>query len=697
MASTAATGQSLLQRVGRLSDFMPAVLFVVIVGMLIIPVPAVALDLTLGVNIIAALGILVATTQASRPLDLSVFPTVLLVATLFRLALNVAATRLILTEGNEPFGAGHLIAMFGTFVVRGNLVVGIIIFVILIVIQFVVITNGAGRVAEVAARFTLDAMPGKQMAIDADLNAGMIDDQQARLRRVEIQREADFYGSMDGAAKFVRGDAISAIIIVLVNIIGGLVIGRIYKAMELRDAFETYTKLTIGEGLVTQIPALLVSTATGVIVTRAAGEASLGKEMHSQFTRFPRAVSIAGGTVAVFGVVLSVWAVVFAGLAGVALGVYLERVARPAEAAEEAARAGAAERQAPTAPEDVHPLLTVEPIELTIGYGLVALAHPDYGGDLLDRITMIRKQTALDLGLVVPPIRIRDNLQLEPSEYCVSLRGVQVAKGEVITDRLMVVGVPPDQTELHGIEARDPAFGLSALWIAESERERAEAAGYTVVDATTVIGTHLTEVIRRHAAEILGRQEVQNLLDHVASVQPAAVQGVVPDVVNVVEVHRVLQGLLAEQVSIRDMVTILETIADRIAHTRDTDELVDNVRFALRRRICMQHAAEDGKLKVLTLDPRIERAVIDSMQRTPEGVVIALDPDLGQGILQEIAKGIQKVTSLGFEPVLVCADAIRLPLRRLTESVFDGLTIMAMRELVADVTVERLGMVSYPA
>ncbi|MBD3174591.1 MAG: flagellar biosynthesis protein FlhA [Armatimonadia bacterium] len=694
MAAQTALPTRGLQFVGRISDFLPGVIFVVIVTMLIVPMPPVILDLLLGLNIIAAMGILVATTQVTRPLQLSVFPSLLLVATLFRLSLNVAAARLILSQGDEPYGAGHLIDQFGQWVIAGNQVVGIIIFAILVVIQFVVITNGAGRVAEVAARFTLDAMPGKQMAIDADLNAGIIDETQARDRRQEIQREADFYGAMDGSAKFVRGDAIAAIVIVLVNIVGGLIIGRVYKGLELGEAFDIYTRLTIGEGLVTQIPALLVSTATGVIVTRAASDANLGREMHTQLTAYPRAITVAGGAVAVFGMVLAVWPVIIAGAVGVAVGTMLERgaLAPPPEETEE----GAEEREAPTAPEDVHPLLTVEPIELSIGYGLVALAHPDYGGDLLDRITMIRKQTALDLGLVVPPIRIRDNLQLEPNQYAVNLRGVQVAQGEVITDRLMVIGVPPDQTELHGVETQDPAFGLSALWITDSERELAESMGYTVVDATCVIGTHLTEVIQRHAAEILGRQEVQNLLDHVAESHPAAVQGVVPDVLSVAEMHRILQGLLAERVSIRDMVTILETLADRAAQTRDPDELVEQLRYALRRRICTQHAAEDGKLKVITLDPRIERAIMDSMQRTAEGTVVALDPDLGQAMLQEIAKAIQAVSSQGYEPVLVCADAIRLPLRRLTESVFEGLTILAMRELVPDITIERLGTVSLP-
>ncbi len=612
----------------------------------------------------------------------------LLVTTLFRLALNVSTSRLILLHGD----AGSVVHSFGSFVVGGNLVVGLVVFLILVVIQFVVITNGAGRVAEVAARFTLDAMPGKQMAIDADLNAGLIDEAQARDRRLDIQREADFYGSMDGAAKFVRGDAIAAIVIVLVNIVGGLVIGRMMKGMELRDAFETYTRLTVGEGLVTQIPALLISTATGVIVTRAASGVNLGTEMQTQLLSHPRSIIIASGAVGLFGVILRTWPVVLAGAAGVAGGMAMER-ARKRPAAPTAAEGGKAE--APTAPEDVHPLLTVEPIELSIGYGLVALAHPDYGGDLLERITMIRKQMATDLGLVVPPIRIRDNFQLEPSEYCVSLRGVEVARGQVVTDRFLVIGVPPDQTEIHGIESIDPAFGLKALWVTEAERERAENAGYTVVDATCVISTHLTEIVRKHAAEILGRQEVQDLLDHVARSHPAAVQGLIPDQLTVAELHKVLHGLLAEQVSIRDMVTILETLADKVSQTRDPDELVEAVRFALRRRICAHHKSDDGKLRIITMDPRIERAIIESIQMTSEGRVIALDPDLGQSILQEMAKAIQSVSREGYEPIMVCADAVRLPLRRLTESVFEGLTILAMRELVPDAPIERVGTVVY--
>ncbi len=677
---------------GRLQDSMPAFAAVLVVALLIFPLPPWVLDLLLGLNVIIGIGLLVRTTQATRPLDLSVFPTVLLGVTLFRLSLNVSAARLILTKGDQPYGAGHLIESFGNVVVSGNQVVGIIIFIIIIVIQFVVITNGAGRVAEVAARFTLDAMPGKQMAIDADLNAGIIDERQARERRIEVQREADFYGSMDGAAKFVRGDAIAAIVIVLVNIVGGLIIGRLMMGMELKSAFDTFTKLTIGEGLVTQIPALLISTATGVIVTRAATEATLGALMHEQLRDPPRAVMSAGFAVGAFGVLLMTWPVALAGFGGVMAGVLMDRARRAPKPTE-------AERQqaeAPTLPEDVHPLLTVEPIELSIGYALVALAHPDYGGDLLDRITMIRKQMATDYGLVVPPIRIRDNLQLEPAEYCVSLRGVEVARGEVITDRFLVVGVPRDQIDIHGIESVDPAFGLSAMWVTESEKERAEAAGYTVVDATCVISTHLTEVIRHHAAEILGRQEVQDLLEHVSRSHPAAVQGLIPEQISIAELHRVLQGLLAEQVSIRDMLTLLEALADRVPQTRDPDELIESVRFALRRRICAQHRSDDGKLRVITLDPRIERAIAESIQYTPEGKVIALDPDLGQAIFQRLARAVQGVTQEGHEPILVCSDAVRLPLRRLTEPVFEGLTILALRELVADVPIERVGTVVYP-
>jgi flagellar biosynthesis protein FlhA len=692
MAAQSVPGVRGLGVLGRLQDSLPAIAAVLVVALLIFPLPPWLLDVLLGLNVVIGIGLLVRTTQATRPLDLSVFPTVLLGVTLFRLSLNVSAARLILTKGDQPYGAGHLIESFGNVVVSGNQVVGIIIFIIIIVIQFVVITNGAGRVAEVAARFTLDAMPGKQMSIDADLNAGTIDEHQARERRLDIQREADFYGSMDGAAKFVRGDAVAAIVIVLVNIVGGLVIGRLMMGMDLKVAFDTFTKLTIGEGLVTQVPALLISTATGVIVTRAATEATLGAQMQQQLLDQPRAVMIAGGSVGVFGLLLGTWPVAVAGAAVVAAGIAMERAARvprPSEAERQQA-------EAPTLPEDVHPLLTVEPIELSIGYALVALAHPDYGGDLLDRITMIRKQMATDYGLVVPPIRIRDNLQLEPAEYCVNLRGVEVARGEVITDRYLVVGVPRDQIDIHGIETVDPAFGLSAMWVTESEKERAEAAGYTVVDATCVISTHLTEVVRHHASEILGRQEVHDLLEHLTQTHPAALQGLVPEQLSTAELHRVLQGLLAEQVSIRDMLTILEALADRVPQTRDPDELIESVRFALRRRICAQHRSEDGKLRVITLDPRIERVIAESIQFTSDGKVIALDPDLGQAVFQRIARAVQGATQEGHEPILVCSDAVRLPLRRLTEPVFEGLSILALRELVADVPIERVGTVVYP-
>jgi len=687
MASVPAA--SPLQRLTRQADLQIPVALILVVSILVIPLPAPLLDLLLSLNLGVSLVVLLLTTYTRNALEFSVFPSLLLVLTLFRLALNVAATKLILGEAH----AGQVINAFGEMVVGGNQVVGIVVFAILVVIQFVVITSGAGRVAEVAARFTLDAMPGKQMAIDADLNAGIIDENQARIRRRQIQQEADFYGSMDGASKFVRGDAIAAIVIVLINIIGGFIIGMVQKGMPANTAFVTYTKLTVGEGLVTQIPALVVSVATGIIVTRAASDANLAVDISTQVTRYPTQVFVAAGAVMVFGVVLHTASMVFMG-GGLAAIAYL--MIRSQDREERVAVETRKEAAKPTGPEDVRPLLDVEPIELEIGYGLIPLALPAQGGDLLDRVTMIRKQTATELGLVVPPIRIRDNMQLDPNSYTTKLRGVQVATGQVMVDRYLAIGVPPEETQISGIRATDPAFGLSALWVTEAERLRTEVAGYTVVDPTSVIATHMTEVIKRHASEILGRQEVQELLNRLAETHPAAVEGVVPNVLGLADVHKVLTNLLAEQVSVRDMLSIMETLGDRAPHIKDLDELTEAVRLGLRRRICAQYLTEDGRLPVLTLDPRIERIILSAVREDASGRYLALNPEQAKEILEEVAKGMERVSRLGYQPVLVCAPRLRLLMRRLTEPVFDNLVVLSQAEIVPDVTLENLGMVTLP-
>ena len=632
------------------------------------------------------------TPSTKDALEFSVFPSLLLFTTLFRLALNVAAMKLILTTAH----AGKVIYEFGDLVVGGNQVVGIILFATLVVIQFIVITSGAGRVAEVAARFTLDAMPGKQMSIDADINAGIIDETEARRRRRNIEREADFYGAMDGATKFVRGDAIFAIIAVLLNIVGGFIIGVMMKHMTAGEAFETYTRLTVGDGLVTQIPALIVSTATGIIVTRAASEENLGSDMATQLTRYPREIMVAAVALLTFGAVLQAVPMIIVSLL-TGLGAYaLTTTAKKEQVA--AVRAEEEKAKAtPRGPEDVTPLLEVEPIELEIGYGLIPLAHPGQGGDLLDRVTMIRKQAAVDLGLVVPPIRIRDNMQLDPNSYTMKLRGVPVATGQVVIDRFLAIGVPPEDQQIHGIRCTDPAFGLSAVWVTEADRMRAEMGGYTVVDPTSVIATHVTEVIKKHAAEILGRQEVQDLVERIRHTRPAAVEGLIPTVLSVADLHRILQNLLAEQVSIRDMLSIMEALGDRAPQTRDIDALTEAVRLGLRRRICAQYLTDDGRLPVLTLDPRVERLILAAVQEDASGQFLALEPDQARAILEELAKGMERASRMGYQPILVVTPRLRLVVRRLTASVFENLVVLSQAELVSDITIENLGMVSLPS
>ncbi|GIW07811.1 MAG: flagellar biosynthesis protein FlhA [Dehalococcoidia bacterium] len=571
MTATSVPGS--IRRLSGNSDVMLAVAVVFIVGMLIIPLPDVLLDLLIIINIATALTILMVAMYTTQPLQFSVFPSILLVATLFRLGLNISATRLILLHGE----AGRVIEAFGSFVVGGNYVVGAVIFLILIIVQFVVITKGSERVAEVAARFTLDAMPGKQMAIDADLNAGLIDQDEARRRRREIEREADFYGAMDGASKFVKGDAIAAILIAIVNIVAGVIIGITQLGIPPLQALQRFSLLTIGDGLVSQIPALLISTATGIIVTRAASDANLGADVGAQLFSNPKALTIVasllGALALVPGLPMISLGTIAVGLGGFAFLLNRnQRQQRALVAAQEAAALAA-----PPAPESPVALLAVDPMEVEIGYGLIGLVDAGERGNLLDRITAIRRQTALELGFIVPTIRIRDNLQLGPNTYVMKLRGVEIARGELLANHYLAMNSGLASEEIEGIEAREPAFGLPALWITSGQRERAEVLGYTVVDPASVLATHLTEVIRAHAADIFGRQDLQTLLTALKADYPAVVEDLIPGVLSMSEVHRVLQNLLRERVSIRDLVTILETLAARGRQTRDT-RLANGVR-----------------------------------------------------------------------------------------------------------------------
>jgi flagellar biosynthesis protein FlhA len=649
------------------------------------------------VDISTAVLVLLLTLYTTQPLELSVFPSLLLLVTLFRLALNVSASRLILLHGN----AGEVITAFGNFVVGGNYVVGVVVFLILVVIQFVVITNGSGRVAEVAARFTLDAMPGKQMAIDADLNAGLINETDARKRRADIQRQADFYGAMDGASKFVRGDAIAQIVIILVNILGGFAVGVLQQGMQLTEALQTFTLLTVGDGLVSEIPALLVSTATGIIVTRAAAEGNMGEELTRQILGKPRTLFMVGGLVLAFGLVPGLPKIPFfaIGAGFLVMGFVVRNTqqheAQLALATANATSAGPDGQPLPKGPESVMNLLSVDPMELEIGYGLIPLVDVQEGGNLLNRITLIRRQTALELGIVVPTIRIRDNLQLPPNTYVIRLRGAEIARGELIMNYYLAMSAGVANEPIEGIPTTDPAFGLPALWITGAQKERAEILGYTVVDAASVLTTHLTEVIKGHAPDILSRQDVQTLLNHVKNDYSAVVEELTPTVMSVGEIQLVLRNLLRERLSIRDMVTILETLANNAKNNKDLDFLTEQVRKALARSISNQYKESDGSIHVITLSPSSEQTITNALYQTDQGLMISLDPTLVQRLMMRLQGQMEKIAADGFQPILLCSAKIRLPMRRLTERLFPTLVVLSYSEIMPDVEVRSQGAIGF--
>lgn len=673
-----------------LSDYLIAVMVVTIVMMMIIPMKPGILDVLLTFNISFALVILLVSMFNNNPLDFSVFPSLLLIMTLFRLSLNVSSTRLILLNAE----AGQVIASFGSFVVGGNTVVGMVIFLIIVVIQFIVITKGAERVSEVAARFTLDAMPGKQMAIDADLNAGLINEDMARNRREDIQREADFYGAMDGASKFVKGDAIAGIIITLINIIGGFTIGIAQKGLTMAESMQTYTILTVGDGLVTQIPALLISTATGIVVTRSASKFSLGKELNMQLFNYPKALGIAAVILLVLGTIglpkLPMYSLAL--LFGILLFTFRRSTAAVVEDTdlEEVEEAEQIKK-----PENVVELLQVEKMELELGYALIPLVDSEQGGDLLDRIVMIRRQCAVELGFIVPPVRIRDNMQLKPSAYTIKIKGIEIDSGELMLENYLVIG--PDiekDPELPGIVTVEPAFKLPAKWINPEQKENAEMKGYTVVDPPSVLATHLTSIIKSHAFELLGRQEIQNTIDFIKNQNPAVVDELIPDLVSIGDIQRVLSNLLKEQVSVRDMLTILETLADYARITKDTDVLTEYVRQALKRQISKQYAGEDGNLRVLTLDPVLEDKLRESVQQSEFGSYIALDPDIAQPVIDNLSRQYENLTGRGITPVVICAPVLRLYFKRLIDRFISNMVVLSYNEIDTNVNVEILGMVS---
>jgi flagellar biosynthesis protein FlhA len=680
------------QKAAKQTDIAMAMALIGMVAMLILPLPEPLLDLGLVLNLTGAVLILLTALYTTEPLQFSVFPALLLVTTLFRLALEVSAMKLIIGTGS----AGQVITTFGHVVIGGNYVVGIIVFLLLVVVQFVVITSGAGRVAEVAARFTLDAMPGKQMAIDADLNAGVINQDQARQRRKVVGQEADFFGAMDGANKFVRGDAIAAIVIIVLNIIGGFAMG-LSKGEDVLQVLQKYTLLTVGEGLVAQIPALLISTAAGLMVTRAASDQAMGGDIARQIFASPRPLFIAAGLICLFiPFGFPVPQTIFvAGLLG-GIGVILVRNEKQILATEFATATAVAAKPAPMAtPESVLPLMHVDVLELNFGYGLLQLVDQTAGGDLLDRITVIRQKTALELGLVIPTVRIRDDLQLKANDYAIKLKGATVASGTVQPNSIMLID-PGNVIDpiTDGIPAKEPAFGVPAQWVSRNHRDRAEMAGYTVVDPSSVITTHLAEVIKGHAAEIITRQDTSALIDHVKQANSAVVEELIPALMSVGEVQKVLQHLLRERISIRDLVTILETLADNAGRTKDVDTLGEWVRSALARSICRQYVDDaSGALQTLTVDPALEQQLLESI--TPGLPNMALEPSVSRQLIQNLNAQIERMIALGYQqPVLLCMSPLRLPLRRLTERALPNLVILSYNEIVPNTEVRAVGAVT---
>jgi len=663
---------------------------ILIVTMLIIPFPTWALSFLIICNISLALMVLLISMNMKEPLQFSVFPSLLLILTLFRLGLNISTTRSILSTGN----AGGVIETFGSFVVGGNIVVGLVVFTILIIIQFIVITKGAERVAEVAARFTLDAMPGKQMSIDADLNAGMISDQEARARREKVSREADFYGAMDGASKFVKGDAIASIIIVLINLIFGIIIGMTQLGLSISDAASQFSLMTVGDGIVSQVPALLISTATGIVVTRAASDGNLGQDVMAQMLSYPKMLYVAGGTIFLLGLftpindflTMTVAAALFIG------GFRLQQVPRKTEQ-ESAEKAEELQPEELKSPESVMSLLDIDPIEFEFGYGLIPLVDANQGGDLLDRIVMIRRQLAIELGIVIPVVRIRDNIQLEPNEYRLKINGNELAKGELLLDHYLAMAPGEDDGSVEGIETVEPAFGMPAKWVTEEQKEQAEMMGYTVVDPPTVVSTHITETIRQNAYMLLGRQETKALIDHLKESYPVLVEEVTPNPLSVGEIQKVLANLLKENVSIRKLPIIFETLADYGKLTTDTDLLTEYARQSLARQITAQYA-QDGQLKVITVSGKVEKLIADGIQRTEHGNYLSLDPSVSQKIVESVAQQVERVSLTGSSAVILCSPAIRMYLRQMIERFFPQVPVLSYNELEANVEVQSTGLVN---
>lgn len=675
------------------SDVLMAGGIIGILVLMIIPMPTFLIDMALTLSITLSLLILVVSIYTKKALDFSVFPTLLLVSTLFRLALNVASTRLILSNGHEgAHAAGDVIESFGNFVVGNNYAIGLVVFIILVVINFVVITKGSGRIAEVAARFTLDAMPGKQMSIDADLNAGLINDEQARARRKEIEAEADFYGSMDGASKFVRGDAIAGILITVINIVGGLIIGVVQKGLDVATAAEFYTKLTIGDGLVTQIPALIISTAAGTIVTRSSSGKDMSSEMVGQLFFNPRAVTIVAAVLCLLGLVPGLPTLPFL-LMSITVGAIAWLLHKMKEETLSKETARAKEVAARPKSENIESLLPLDLLELEVGYGLIQVVESQNSGDLLERIVSIRKQFALDLGIVVPKVHIRDNLQLEPGEYKIMIKGSEVGKGKLRPDCMLAMDPGNVMRPIEGIPTKEPAFGLDAIWISNQMKDEAEVSGYTVVDLPTVIATHLTEIIRSHAHELLGRQEGATLVENFKKTHPKVVEDLIPTHMSLGSVVRVLQNLLKEQVSIRDLLSIMETLADEAPSTKDIENLTESVRKKLARGITRKYTNEEGMIPVISLASQYEEIVSNSLLQTEHGVQLVMDPQTAHAMISDIANLIESHPEIAAQPILLTSPTIRRHIHKLTERFIPQLIVLSHNELTTDASVASVGTV----
>lgn len=676
------------------SDIFMAGGVISILLVMVVPLPALLLDILLSLSITCSLIIVLTSLHITNPLEFSTFPPLLLLTTLFRLSLNIASTRLILLYGNEgTAAAGNVIKSFGHFVVGGNYFVGFIIFIILVIINFIVITKGSGRIAEVAARFTLDAMPGKQMSIDADLNAGMIDEKEARRRRSLISREADFYGAMDGASKFVRGEAIAGLLIILINIIGGFGIGVLQFGLPFSMAAQTYTVLTIGDALVSQIPALMISTAAGIIVSRAASENSMGKELGRQFKLQPQAISLSAGILFALGLIPGLPHLPFIILSIITglVGYFIFREQKRLERKhiEEAQKVAF-----PAPPEQVESLLNLDRLELEVGYGLIPVVDEEQNGDLLERIRSIRRQFAMELGMVLPPLRVRDNLQLKPGEYRILIKGNEVAKGEMMLGYAMALSPGEVKRTVDGIPTRDPVFQLPALWVQEKKRDEAQFAGYTVVDISAIMATHLTEVIRSHSDELLGKQDVQKLLDRLALQYPKAVEEITPHLLSLGTIQKVLQNLLKERVSIRDLLTIVETLSDYAPVTKEPDILTEYVRQRLARSIVKQYETPEGLLPIITMDQNMEDILRDRIQKGEHGVNLSLEPGLAQKILTSINQTMERISNQNYQPVILCSPVLRRHVKRLLDRFLPQVAVLSHSELTPQTKIQSIGTMS---